>query len=423
MKNEAVSLISTTARRLAKAIVIGSSAVAFFAVAAQTPDGGIDQDATERQGAEGASTLSTAFLKPDFSRRDPIVPTDKGRVRGYFSEAGVATFLGIPYAKPPVGNLRWRPPEAPSPWSNTLETKQFSPICAQITTLTVFAGPINYNEDCLYLNVFTPNTKPNRKLPVLVWIHGGGNFDGEANDYDPTKLVIQGNLVVVTFNYRLGLLGWLAHPALDSEGHQFGNYGLLDQQAVLRWVKSNVASFGGDPDNVTLGGQSAGSYDTSANMVSPLAKGLFHHAILQSLFGDSKPLASAREIGKQFATAAGCDSGASVEVANCLRNLPARTIMNIQGTPQDSGALTIINNISDGTIIPSEGVLAKIKNGEFSRVPVLSGMTHDEFNFGFVAVAEYWSKPRAPITTAQYTIGRGLRLVRKTEIRFLSSFH
>src|SRR6188768_1573707 len=205
------------------------------------------------------------------------VGTAEGAVDG-FAKNGVTQFLGIPYAKSPVGALRWMPPQPIAKWTNVRKADKFGPTCAQITTLGPFAGPPNNNEDCLYLNVFTPdgllNGKSGAKLPVLVWIHGGGYFDGASNDYDPAKLVTKGKLVVVTLNYRLNLFGFMAHPALNAVGHAFGNYGLMDMQAGLRWVQRNIAAFGGDPNNVTLGGQSAGAGATAANVFSPGAKGL-----------------------------------------------------------------------------------------------------------------------------------------------------
>jgi para-nitrobenzyl esterase len=175
-----------------------------------------------------------------------VVATADGPVEG-LRRNGIEQFLGIPFAAPPVGPLRWMPPQEAAKWTQVRPAKSFGPPCAQVTTLGPFAGPPNSNEDCLYLNIFTPDAKA--KLPVLVWIHGGGYFDGASNDYDGSKLAAQGKLVVVTINYRLNLFGFLAHPALDSEGHVFGNYGLMDMQAALKWVQANIASFGGDPKN------------------------------------------------------------------------------------------------------------------------------------------------------------------------------
>ena len=171
----------------------------------------------------------------------PIVTTQEGRVQGLITNDGVAEFLGLPYAAPPVGPLRWKPTKKHEPWTNVLSATAYGPTCAQITEFAVFAGPANNNDDCLYLNVFTPNLNDKAKLPVILWIHGGGNINGESNDYDGSKLASQGHTVVVTINYRLGLLGFFAQPALDEEGHHFANYGTLDQQAALKWVKRNAS--------------------------------------------------------------------------------------------------------------------------------------------------------------------------------------
>src|SRR5260221_7042432 len=153
----------------------------------------------------------------------PIVETKEGPVQGIISN-GVNEFLGIPYAQPPIGSLRWQPPRDPEPWTNTRVAWEFAPICALTTTLGAFSGPPNNNEDCLYLNVFTLDLNPSARLPVIVWIHGGGNVDGETPAYDGSKLASQGKTVVVTMAYRLNLMGFLAHPALGNEAHLFGNY-------------------------------------------------------------------------------------------------------------------------------------------------------------------------------------------------------
>jgi para-nitrobenzyl esterase len=234
------------------------------------------------------------------------VETNKGPVRGFLcpgtasqrcTVAGTAAFLGIPYAAPPVTtdptaapcsptNLRWCPPVKHARWTEVLNATAYAPICAQTNEFGVFAGPPNDNEDCLYLNVFTPELRESARresgrLPVIVWIHGGGNVDGETPGYDGSRLAGEGT-VVVSMEYRLNVMGWLAHPGLDHEGHLFGNYGVLDQQLALKWVQSNIAEFGGDKDNVTVGGQSSGALDAALSMVSPLAKGLLHRVICQS---------------------------------------------------------------------------------------------------------------------------------------------
>jgi para-nitrobenzyl esterase len=331
----------------------------------------------------------------------PVVRTDKGMVRGYLRD-GVYRFLGIPFAAPPVGDLRWRPPEQAARWDGVRAATKFAATCAQVTTLGVFAGPANSNEDCLYLNVFTPSLRHGPKaaaLPVLVWIHGGGLVDGESNDYDGSKLASQQPTVVVTINYRLGLLGYLGHPALDAEGHDFGNYGLMDQQLALRWVQQNIKRFGGDPNNVTLGGQSAGSTSTAAAVISPLSTGLFHRAIFQSgALLTVAPLALAEERGTAFAEAAGCP-GSSAATAACLRALPADQIMSLQGTASANGPY--VNGLMvDGTVLPLSADSAWA-SGRFNHMPVMNGTVRDEANFG-IGITQYFSDPRAPLTDSGY---------------------
>jgi para-nitrobenzyl esterase len=323
--------------------------------------------------------------------QSPRVDTRQGPVAGIAAH-GVDEFLGIPYAAPPVGDLRWRPPTPAKPWSGVLKAAKFGPTCAQITTLGVFAGPANANEDCLTLNVFTPRLGATAKLPVMVWIHGGGNLDGESDDYDASRLAEVGQTVVVTINYRLGLLGWVAHPALDAEGHAFGNYGLLDQIQALRWVKDNIAAFGGDPGRVTVGGQSAGSIDAEALVASPMAAGLLHRAIFQSIIVDGAPLAAAEKQGGDFAEAAGCGRSATPEVAACLRRLTPERILQLQGTEAASGPYTSIL-IADGQITPAGGIFAAFRSGRFNHMPIMSGTVHDEQNF-FLAITEYYATPR-----------------------------
>ena len=332
----------------------------------------------------------------------PLVQTNRGPVRG-FVKNGVNTFLGIPYAAPPVGTLRWRPPQPHARWRRPLNATAYGRTCPQITTLGVFANPSD-TENCLYLNVFTPRL--GRGLPVLVWIHGGANVDGESNDYDGSKLATGGkyggsDTVVVTLNYRLGLLGFLANPALDSEGHNFGDYGIMDQQAALRWVRRNIAAFGGDPHNVTLGGQSAGAVDTEANVISPLSAGLFRHAIAESAFYSiSTPLSTALSRGEAFAQAAGC-SGASAAVAACLRGLSVAQILQLQGTANTNGPY-VSNAIVDGTVIPMTPPQA-FSSGRYNHMPMMGGTVQDEGDFG-IGITEYFSgPPRQPMTAADYT--------------------
>jgi para-nitrobenzyl esterase len=322
------------------------------------------------------------------------VATAEGPVDG-FSKNGVSQFLGIPYAKPPLGNLRWMPPQPAAKWTAVRGATKFGPTCAQVTTLGPFASPPNSNEDCLYLNVFTPDLKG--KLPVLVWIHGGGYVDGASNDYDPTKLVTKGKLVVVTFNYRLNLFGFLAHPALEKAGSASGNYGIMDVQAALKWVQQNIAAFGGNPGNVTLGGQSAGAGATAANVLSPGAKGLFHRAIFQSGgYTPFVPKVVAENKGKKFAAAAGCTTG---DIAKCLRALPAAKIEALAGTASETSPF-ITSPMVDGTVIPQQEI-DLIRAGTFNKMPVMMGTTHDEGNFS-AGIFQYFKKDRAALNEADY---------------------
>jgi para-nitrobenzyl esterase len=347
-----------------------------------------------------AALLAGALAAPSaHAAPGPKVSTDKGAVRG-FVEDGVAKFYGIPYAQPPVGDLRWAPPKAAKPWKKTLEATSFGPQCLQVTTLGPFAGPQNTNEDCLYLNVYAPLASLGHgKLPVIVWIHGGGNVDGATDGYDGSKMASDGRTVVVTLAYRLNLMGFFAHPAIKAEGELYGNYGILDQLAVLKWVKKNIEAFGGDKNNVTLGGQSAGSSDTMAHMTSPLSAGLFHRAILQSGVGSTNPLATAETNAKNMAVAAGCGSGVDAETAKCLRKLSAEQIFNLAGT-QSANSAYITGLIEDGQIIQRRFV-DTLASGDFNKMPVLSGATIDEGSFG-LGISQYFRPGQTPATEADY---------------------
>ena len=347
-----------------------------------------------------AALTSVPALAADASDNGPTANTIEGKVQGYTKD-GVNIFLGIPYAAPPVGKLRWQPPQPVKKWKGVLDATHYANTCPQVTTLGPFAGPASANEDCLYLNVFTTSNKGHKK-PVLVWIHGGGNITGESNDYDASKLATGGpngkDTVVVVMNYRLGLFGYLSQTALNNEGHLWGNYGILDIQAVLRWVQRNAAKFGGDPTRVALGGQSAGALNTVANQLSPLAAGLFNRAIYESSPISSLPTAaSALQKGNDFATAAGCTSG---NVAKCLRNLSPARILQLQGTPNANGSYTT-QAFVDGTIIPIQPEAAWT-SGRFNKMPTMGGSTKDEGNFG-TAITEYFSgPPQVPMTVDQY---------------------
>ena len=244
------------------------------------------------------------------------------------------------------------------------------------------------SENCLYLNVFAPAGHRGSGLPVMVWIHGGGFVGGESDDYDPSGLVEDG-VIVVTINYRLGALGFLAHPALaDRPGGPTGDYGLMDQQAALRWVQHNIRAFGGNPANVTIFGESAGGQSVLLQLISPGARGLFAKAIAESGGYAHNPLslASAEAAGRAFAAKAGCAS----QTAQCLRSLPVATILADQ---DQSGAAADI----DGLVL-TEQLKAALTSGNFSHVPVIDGSNHDEWRL-FVALATFEGHP---VTAANY---------------------
>src|SRR3984957_17142131 len=313
-----------------------------------------------------AASAGGAIASPASGGANPIVRIDDGLIRGA-SATGVHSFLGLPYAAPPTGNLRWRPPQPASSWSGVRDATQFGASCPQAQAGNPFLPPGTISEDCLYLNVYTPTLRSGSGRPVLVWIHGGGLVQDGGRNYDGTKLAADGT-VVVTINYRLGALGFLAHPALASRpGGAAGNYGLMDQQAALRWVQRNIAQFGGDPHNVPIAGQSAGGLSVLAQMVSPGARGLFQRAIVQSgAFAlNQQPLATAEAAGEKFATAVGCPD----QSAQCLRNRPASDLVAKFGVE--------IPGVVDGSVL-TQPIGTALARGQFTRVPVINGITHDE---------------------------------------------
>jgi para-nitrobenzyl esterase len=298
----------------------------------------------------------------------PSVRTDSGLVRGD-SVAGGYAFRGLPYAAAPTRKLRWRSPRAAREWKGVRDATQFAPSCPQPARDNPFLPPGPLDEDCLYLNISTPTLRDDDGgRPVLVWIHGGGLTQDAARNYDGSKLAAEGT-VVVTINYRLGALGFLAHPALASRPNgSAGNYGLMDQRAALRWVKRNIARFGGDPDNVTIAGQSAGGLSVLAHLVSRGSRGLFHRAIVQSgAFAlKQQSLADAKAEGEAFAARAGCRH----QNAGCLRRLPVSDLVaSFQGAA--------IPGVVDGAVL-KKSIGTALAGGRFARVPILNGVNQDE---------------------------------------------
>ena len=302
-----------------------------------------------------------------------VVATQTGPVSG-FTQDGVTAWLGIPYAAPPIGDLRWKPPQPPATWQRIYSATRFAPSCIQPLRdqgIAYYFGDDPIAEDCLYLNIWRPEgTPPDSKLPVIVYIHGGGFVAGSGRKplYQGDRLASHG-AVVVSINYRLGALGFLAHPALTAESpnHVSGNYGLMDQVAALEWVKANITKFGGDPNRVTLMGQSAGSMSISALQVSPGAEGLFHRIIGMSGSTFSN-LTAARTLADAESKGAAFQKKLNAADLAAMRRIPPDAII-AAGMPSSA--------IIDGLVIPgkpSELYAA----GRFSDVPLLLGVVQDE---------------------------------------------
>jgi para-nitrobenzyl esterase len=351
--------------------------------------------------------VASASAKKSFPK--PFAITKSGPVLGMTVD-GVNEYLGIPYAKPPVEALRWMPPKAFGKFATPLEANQFGSECTQ-------PGPSG-SENCLFLNVYTPadaeageetgddspsfsDSNKSKGLPVMVWIHGGGLTGGGGDLYDPTPLVNGGGVIVVTINYRLGVLGFLAQSGLDAEHHMLGNYGFMDQQFALNWVKKNIKAFGGNPKEVTVFGESAGGQSVYCQLASPLAKGLFRGAIaesgsyveFQAYFDSILPVKTAETsngfalAGNSIANAVGCSS----QTAACLRGVSADALVAVEPG--------VVYPFVDGKLL-TQTPTAAFKSGEFNKVPVISGTNHDEYR---AFVAEEYDGTGNPIDTeAEY---------------------
>lgn len=341
--------------------------------------------------------FSIALIASAAGKTQEAVRIDSGLVSGKIDSHAVSSYLGIPFAAPPVGNLRWRPPQPVPAWKGVRATDDFGASCMQDEMGVrlpwsrgfMTQGPIS--ENCLYLNVWTTSPDSSKKMPVMVWIYGGGYSEGSSQVavYNGGNLARNG-VVVVTFNYRVGPLGFLAYPALteESQHHSSGNYGLLDQIAALNWVHRNIAAFGGDPSNVTIFGQSAGAGSVGILMTSPLAKGLFEHAITESGLGlfrglDSrKRLPDAEQQGLKYAERLGAHSLAQ------LRALPAGDFAKpIPGMPRGlSGFSPNVDNWVVTNDVPAH------------EVPLINGMVAND-----IGIADLGDgRTSAPVTLETY---------------------
>ncbi|MBO9558387.1 MAG: carboxylesterase family protein [Caulobacter sp.] len=344
--------------------------------------------------ALSALALAALTAAPALAQ-SPVIKTPAGALRGV-EQDGLRVFKGVPYAAAPVGTLRWKPPVAAPAWSGVRDASDFGPVCYQPKPRPggIYSSTLKaMSEDCLSLNVWAPDAA--KKAPVLVWIHGGSLIGGASSEsmYDGTALAKQG-LVVVSINYRLGVLGYMAHPELSAESpdHVSGNYGLLDQIAALKWVKTNIAAFGGDPSNVTIAGESAGGLSVMYLLASPPARGLFHKAIAQSAYMVSTPPLREPKYGHVPAETMG---------ALTAQKLGAKSLADLRA--MDPEALTTQSlavgfqtfGAIDGKVLPSQLVDA-FDRGEQAHVPVLAG-----FNSGEIRSLRFLAPP-PPADAATY---------------------
>ena len=325
-----------------------------------------------------------------------LATTEAGAVRGVALSDDLVVFRGVPYAAAPVKALRWRPPMPPAPWQGVRDASRFGPACMQPRSpkANLYADdPERMSEDCLSLNVWKPaNTSA---APVMVWIHGGALLSGElAGPLDDGAALARRGVVVVSVNYRLGVFGYLAHPQLTTESanRSSGDYGLLDQIEALRWVRANIARFGGDPANVTVFGQSAGALSVMELMASPLARGLFHKAIAQSAYMVSVPELSRPRFGQPSAESLG---------EGLLQALHAPDIETLRATPADTlqNAALAVGYLPlptvDGWVLPRQ-IVDTLDRGEQAPVPILVGFNEGELRSLRMLL------PRAPKTAADY---------------------
>jgi hypothetical protein len=328
-----------------------------------------------RIGAIGAlATLGVALGAAPSAAASLVVQTEGGTVEGKVA-VGVENFLNIPYAAPPVGELRWSPPQPPAHWSDVRPAKDYGSYCPQLKTLD--SATLAVNEDCLDVNIQRPiGTREDAKLPVYVYIHGGGYVTGSGNKDGQDRIVRTNPVVGVTLNYRLGALGFLALPSLTGGG----DFGFEDQQAALGWIKRNIAAFGGDPNAITIGGESAGGWSVCAHLVAPGSRGLFNKAIIQSGACDSKPAAQAEAEGVDFAHKLGCADTTSM--VSCLREKPVADVLNAQAP---------YYLLTDGTPALPTHLWTAVNGGDTARVPILIGSTRDELR-SFLQSSVGWTE-------------------------------
>ncbi|XP_052583767.1 carboxylesterase 1E isoform X1 [Peromyscus californicus insignis] len=373
-------------------------------------------------------TLAAFTAEAGHPSSPPMVNTAHGKVLGkYVSLEGfpqpVAVFLGVPFAKPPLGSLRFAPPQPAEPWSFVKNATSYPPMCSQdpvagqivndLLTNRKERIPLQFSEDCLYLNIYTPaDLTRSSRLPVMVWIHGGGLVLGGASTYDGLALSTHENVVVVAIQYRLGIWGFFS----TGDEHSRGNWGHLDQVAALHWVQDNIANFGGDPGSVTIFGESAGGESVSVLVLSPLAKNLFHRAISESGVALTAGLVkkNTRPLAEKIAVTAGCKTTTSAAMVHCLRQKTEEELLettlklnlfklDLHGDSRES--YPFVPTVLDGVLLPKapEEILAE---KSFNTVPYMVGINKQEFGWILPMMMNY---PPSEVTLDQKTVTSLLR--------------
>ena len=383
----------------------------------------------------GCNSSASKTDEPIVPEPDTLRSTQDGKVIGFNGLYSSHTWQGIPFAKPPVGEMRWRSPQKPGSWQGTRQMLKFGNHCPQLANRNggvshLETGTPTGDEDCLYLNVWTPKFKPEqvpkeeKQLPVMVWIHGGSNAQGHSGLYNGGNLAVTHGLVIVSLNYRLGPFGWFTHAGLRAEAtspeEASGNFGTLDLMRALEWIKSNISAFGGDPSNVTVFGESAGGYNIFAMLVSPFTQGLFHKAIIQSGGTSFSTIAEAESdypgqkqsekvgsteaiikllIADQQATTPSSALSflkhmTAAELGKYLRSKDQFEVLNafrrIDKNGKPSTRVRIHSNLMDGVVIPNRDPAELFKNADsYHQVPVMFGTNRDEQKLYKVLDPEY----------------------------------
>lgn len=348
-------------------------------------------------------------ISPPVESADTVRQLSAGEIIGYQAESSAHVWLGVPFAASTTSDNRWKAPRPVEPWSETRSAIEFAPACPQFSRDENTAGQLLGSEDCLYLNIYAPPNAQGKDLPVMLWIHGGGNVWGSADEYDASNLVVNENVIVVTVQYRLGPLGYFAHESIretaDTALDKAANFALLDLLASLEWVQTEIREFGGNPENVTIFGESAGGHNVAALLGSPLAKGLFHRAIIQSGGFNSVSLADAENRTGNFFNPSSVvveklgHGGSSNEVvAKALRDTSVTDFFGVYASTEEAAEARISFDdgekkfpdipimITDGVTLPEQPLRSLFSSVDtFNAVPIITGTNRDELKLFFLA--------------------------------------